>query len=116
MGYRSDVACAIYGDPLTLDALWSTRPEKIRSEFDKHVTEFEKDDAKGVFLSGEQWKWYEGYPDVDAWHAFMDEALRRDLNVEFVRVGEEADDVVRDAFGPAVQYILGTRTVITTDL
>jgi hypothetical protein len=47
------------------------------------------------------WKWYTDYPDVQAWHAFMDEAREVGCCVEFVRIGEEANDIDVEQHFPA---------------
>ena len=46
-----------------------------------------------IDLYGDDWKWCEDYEDVKAWTAFMDQAEELGLSVEFVRIGEENDDV-----------------------
>lgn len=53
----------------------------------------QKIDYKIVDLYGSDWKWYDDFDDVKAWHKFMEEAEEFGLMYEFVRIGEESDDV-----------------------
>lgn len=46
-----------------------------------------------IDLYGDDCKWYDSYSDVQAWVALMSEAEERGLNTEFVRVGEETEDI-----------------------
>ena len=48
---------------------------------------------KIVDLDGSDWKWYEDYEDVKMWHTFMEEAEEFGLMYEFVRCGENTDDI-----------------------
>ena len=130
MGYKNEVTCAIYGDPLEVDALWAThkdvefdnaalppRPTSLQREFGAAIR-FAEDgpDTKVLLLEGSGWRWYDDYPDVIAWHALMDKALSRGLNVEFVRVGEESGDVDERHEGPDVQGYVGTCVSITCNI
>lgn len=81
----------------------------VKNVYDHAATEAQEPDGEGkrpaiwkdvtfdvIELSngGEHsWKWYEGYPDVMAWHAFMGEASDAGCCVEFVRIGEEPNDI-----------------------
>ena len=38
------------------------------------------------------WKWYETYPEVDAWIAFFSECLDENIAFDFIRIGEDPDD------------------------
>ena len=53
------------------------------------------EDIEVLDLYGDSWKWHEDYPDVAAWEAFMLEAEEFDLSYEFVRIGEENEDIER---------------------
>lgn len=43
-------------------------------------------------LYGDDWKWYDDYPDVRAWSDLLDEAREMGLSTEFTRIGEDTDD------------------------
>jgi hypothetical protein len=48
---------------------------------------------KIVDIEGSDWKWYEDYEDVKMWHKFMEESEEFGLMWEFVRCGENTDDI-----------------------
>jgi len=111
MGYRSQVKCLIYGDKdvvtgmLALDKLapdnknidkvwgscmsigtlemkWPNTQDKESSTLWTKIT-FDAEDVK----------WYETYDDVILWMDFMAKAEELELGVEFIRIGEEPDDI-----------------------
>jgi hypothetical protein len=119
MGYRSQVRALIYGPEDKICALVAKHQleggkvftsemfgDNIkRFKFERQLYEENgQNDGRGyqwngypyeaIELIGEGWKWYDDYPDVKAWHAFMDEAADFDCNWEFVRIGEETTDIV----------------------
>lgn len=123
MGYRSQVTSIIYGEPDKVKAF------KVKAKL-THSTVFEsfKDNIKDIIiktsptdelgcieLDGDSWKWYDGYPDVQAWHQMLEDAVEFGLSYEFVRIGEERDDIVVEEGGDDVNYFLGTHTEITKD-
>lgn len=118
MGYRSEVRALIYGDPAKIDALcmkWrhtETLDLWHTDAFGASLTEWtvpgEKEaDTRFIELHGNNWKWYEGYADVDAWGRFMEMAEELGLNTEFVRIGEEPNDIETNYCGDDCQYLLG---------
>ena len=65
-------------------------------------------------------KWYDGYSDVDAWNKLVRDALsdcgeNDDLNVEFVRVGEETGDLDHEYRGENVQHYCGVAQRVETE-
>lgn len=121
MGYRSDVAVVIYGDHrdsekyALLKTLMNTTFKEVYEEWDKsfewhddkHVLKFEVADVK----------WYDSYPDVIRFTTMLEEIGDIEgLNYEFIRVGEEVDDVVTQEGGACVEYILTVTREIQVDL
>jgi hypothetical protein len=126
MGYRSQVRAVIYGDPEKLQAFITKamlegcsvfehfkddlrRYRSALRDYDAEATAAQPANAQGgretqwkltpievLDLKGDDWKWYDDYADVKAWHALMDESADFDLSWEFVRVGEETPDVVME--------------------
>ena len=111
MGYRSQVRCIIYGTKDNLDA-YITEASLITGspvfrEFKESLTRYtttvyysrlngpEKEIIHVLDLYGDDWKWYEDYPNVQAWIKFMEESEEADLQYEFIRVGENNDDIER---------------------
>ena len=46
-----------------------------------------------ITFDAEDVKWYETYDDVILWMDFMAKAEELELGVEFIRIGEEPDDI-----------------------
>ena len=114
MGYRSNVEIVIYGptDRVTafiaaqrvLGAKWM--------EYEHDVTAYHR-----PYKPEEHWtmihaayhdvKWYEGYDEVQAWNALMNDVADDDfLNYEYVRVGEEYEDVECEVHGSEREYFI----------
>jgi hypothetical protein len=105
MGYRSQVESIIYGEAEKID-LFLVKHKILDSPVFEHfkddLTVADRDSTselelpqKGIILSGQDWKWYDSYSDVKAWEALLLDAEAFELNYEFVRIGEEEDDVER---------------------
>jgi hypothetical protein len=111
MGYRSQVRCLIYGTKDNLDAYiteaslinGSTVLLEFKEALSRYTTKAEiygENKSEVVTLHvldlyGDDWKWYESYPDVQAWMKLMHESVEADLQYEFIRVGENDDDIER---------------------
>lgn len=121
MGYRSEVAAVIYGDArdsekyALLKTLMNTTFKEVYTEFegtaewhdDKCVLEFR---MMGV-------KWYDSYPDVNRFMTMLAEiGYIEGFNYEFLRVGEDVDDVDVQSNGECVTYMLGVTRRIEVDL
>lgn len=132
MGYRSDVTAAIYpaepGDPLNhctykeyetekynaLRLLMGTKFAQIMEMedwFGKHA-QWDAENHRLVFEM-EAVKWYEGYEDVQAFEAMLIEVAELGYCSEFVRVGEETDDIEQRYNGEGVRYVLNVQRTIT---
>lgn len=113
MGYRSEVRCVIYGEPDKLQALITKHileGSKVFEQFKDSLKRGEMHWAKGTIevleLYGDSWKWYPDYPDVMAFTALRDEAPDFGLSYEFIRVGEEDDDLEIERGGDDVLFII----------
>ena len=118
MGYRSDVKALIYPlggehnlleyDKLkllfntTFQDVFEAWGEDYFSWNDKHrVLEF---DANSV-------KWYDSYPEVQRLTKFLSEVQELGYEYEFMRIGEEDDDIETDNSGDAENYMYVERTI-----
>lgn len=109
MGYRSDIRCLIYGPP---DAIKKLEVAVAMLTGDANPFEMMKGDLKYyngkrfegdsedvlrfIDLTADDWKWYDSYPEVIAWHKLMDWIQENEPNgvcLEYIRVGEEEGDV-----------------------
>lgn len=74
--------------------------------YDREATLAQEPDAEGgrkslfvdkpieiLDLYGDDWKWYSIYPDVQAWEQLLIDAYNSGLNTEFVRIGDESNDI-----------------------
>ena len=127
MGYRSDVAIQIYGGSNREEALTKITELKrfIKESFDELsdpskgdvnslITQSEQDTGKDfwitvdgvdeLFFFASDVKWYEGFVDVDYFQAIVEKAGELDLNVEYIRIGEETDDIIMDFSGDDCEY------------
>jgi hypothetical protein len=133
MGYRSIVRSCIYSDDAELfEAFISGRkliddtvfsegddgfidnleyPEKIYKNMEGELIQT----IKILALHGDDWKWYEEYEYVKAWHKLLTDAEVAGLNYEFVRVGEEDGDIDYQCGGENVEHFLSTYTNINVD-
>lgn len=121
MGYRSQVAVVIYGDSrdaekyALLKTLMNTTFKEAYTEFDgnaewhddKHVLEFAMEDVK----------WYDSYPDVKLFMAMLEDIVDLEgFNYEFLRIGEDANDIDDQHGGECVECILSVTRAIEVDL
>lgn len=128
MGYRSNVMAIIYPDAEKLEdyqprydqlkVLMGTTFKHVVDEFgDPHMTWMDKDHVLQFSLMDV--KWYPSYPDVQMFMAML-ETFRSDeiagYCTEFVRVGEESDDVEDRYTGDNNQYYLNVRREIDCNI
>jgi hypothetical protein len=121
MGYRSQVAAVIYGDGLSQEK-YDLLKTLMNTTFKEAYTEFESNaewhDGKRVleFKVGYV-KWYDSYPDVQNFMRMLEIVGDMDgLNYEFVRVGEETNDIDQMQNGEDLRYALSVTRSIEVDL
>ena len=101
MGYRSDVMAVFYTyDPNEYPAIKLFIDENIPEWFrgDEYMSTFTKANLMGIKFSLEDVKWYPSYPDVHGFERAIEnfEKLSDGGHAwlwEFVRLGEEVEDV-----------------------
>ena len=132
MGYRSQVTAVIYPavpeDPLGPDAFKAYETEKYNALRVLMGTKFAQ--LMEEWFGGEaQWddknqrlvfemqdvKWYDGYEDVKAFDTMLTEITELGYCSEFIRIGEETDDIEHRSEGDGVKYILNVQRTITID-
>ena len=125
MGYRSDVMAAFYvkdAKYLPILKVWLTANFPMQ-EFGDCIRWFDR----GMVLSEEGVKWYEDDPDVKAFDyavqkylMLMDEDYTSDdypvFSYEFVRVGENYEDIVTEYEGVDCECLLGVSRSITSEV
>ena len=124
MGYRSDVTATFYvkdAKHLSVLKLWLDENFPV-GIFQDDILWFDK----GMVLTCESVKWYDSYEDVKAFDAAVEKYLELVENsenseeddtpvfsYEYVRIGENYDDVETYYGGDACEYRLGVTREIT---
>ena len=73
---------------------------------------FSWDDKHRVLkFSANSVKWYDSYPDVDLFTKFLTEVRDLEYEYEFLRIGEDDNDVESDYTGDAENYMYVERTI-----
>ena len=118
MGYRSDVRALIYPSNGDQNLVEYEKLKLLMNTTFKDVYEawgddyFTWDDKHRVLkFSAESVKWYESYPDVAKFSPFLDEVHKLDYEYEFIRVGEDMDDIEDDSTGDSESYMYVARTI-----
>ena len=110
MGYRSSVVCLMYGnndigDNTIVKEFVRSRVEAYtsgRAEVGKYITDAFSYDGWGVKFECQDWKWYDSYPDIQFLEQLFDEfeelligddRSETSYGLEFVRIGEDSDDI-----------------------
>jgi hypothetical protein len=123
MGYRSDVAIAIYGPEkvmvpfLAAQRMTTASPLVLEKDYIEQ-REYTKDGEPWILLTTyqESVKWYPSYPCVAAWSALLgeisDNCEQTGLTYEFIRIGEENDDIESDYSGDCEWYLNIHRSIV----
>ena len=107
MGYRSSVVCLMYGnndigDNTIVKEFVRSRVEAYEGDGAGHVKASFNYDGWGVKFQADDWKWYESYQDIQFLEALFDEfeelvigddRSETSYALEFVRIGEDTDDI-----------------------
>lgn len=102
MGYRSSVTCLMYS--ASRDDNDSTKgiiKEFIRQRIKPELFQYFTFDGWGARFDAENWKWYEGYTDIDSLmklfdeykEAFCENGYDSPYAFEYVRIGESYEDI-----------------------
>jgi hypothetical protein len=121
MGYRSDVAAVFYVtdvEHFPVLKLWLDENFPTK-DWDDNIRWF----TRGMIFECGDVKWYESYPDVQAFDAAQDKFIdlcnaevsegTPTFNYEFIRIGEELDDVDVTREGISYEYLLDLNRTIT---
>lgn len=116
MGYRSEVAMAVYGDNMNeVITHFKNEFEKLSSD-DK---EFIKDNItitdNKILIHFDSIKWYETYSHVIFFNDFWEYTKQFDadgINGEYIIIGEELTDIEELSFGDNLQWVLSLNRYI----
>jgi len=106
MGYRSDVRAHVYpfritGDPDSTVAIADgyARLKVIMNTTHKELMEYWgenfswNDHQQFLDFKLDYVKWYDDYPEIKTFMSFLNEIAELDFEYEFLRMGEDANDV-----------------------
>lgn len=129
MGYRSDVAIAIYGDSEKLNELkefYENEVNQLDDDNKEYLVDLLDDSrvntekelfSEDMFLFlADNVKWYDTYPIVILFNKLYTHAQTLSLTGEYVIIGEEFDDCEYDHFGDDCEYLLGIERTISIRL
>jgi len=121
MGYRSQVKAVFYTED---KEKWPVLKLYMEENFPKKwsLELIESSHYYGYVFSAGDIKWYESYPDVQAFDAFVDayrnlidsESSTLSWAYEFIRIGEDTKDIETDSEGNC-SYLLTVSRQIETD-
>lgn len=132
MGYRSQVRSLIFGSPEKLDVFITTNTlitqhPALKKEtgfkenlkrysveieiYNSETSSFDKKIIHVLDLYGDSWKWYEGYGDVQAWTNLTEQAQEFGLDHEFLRIGEETNDIEHTSTSDNDRLLSVSRTI-----
>ena len=132
MGYRSSVRSCVYSDDVELfdafiagqklseprlfeDGNWFKNNLKFEEQIYKDMEGKITQTIKILDMSCDDVKWYDDFDDVKSWTKLLASAEEQGLNYEFVRVGEESDDIEQEQGGENVEHFLYPSTSIICD-
>lgn len=123
MGYRSDVVGVFYvskEEHFPMLKLWLDENFPVK-DFEESIRWFER----GMVIECENVKWYESFPDVQSYEKAADTFIKLcnaevsegtpTFNYEFIRIGENYDDVDVVREGIAYEHLLEVSRGITVD-
>lgn len=121
MGYRSDVVALFYTNKpehVPLLKLWMTSNFPMK-KFEDSIKWF----PRGMMIKEDHIKWYDDYEDIiafnEAAHKFVEAFCHAkgafDGAYEFMRVGEDDDDIEHDSAGD-YDYLLSLERSINIDI
>lgn len=133
MGYRSDVVALIYPEPQPPDSLGEQElyeqlkllmatqfKDVVEMGFGENMTWH--DDTRVLKFDIQSVKWYDSYSDVKAFTEMLasfkgyDDADIKGYCTEFVRIGEDYDDVEIDRTGDNGHYYLSVNREVVCDV
>ena len=122
MGYRSYLKAVVYGEEEALTAYMTKEKLQAESIFTHFKGQlklmsipFARQTVHALMLELSDVKWYDDYDEVIAWTQFMQQAPDNDLNYEFIRIGEDYDDIEKDENGDSIDGLLYTSCSIEKD-
>jgi hypothetical protein len=121
MGYRSEITAVFYAkgaDEWPLLKLFFA--ENFPKDFAENLEEIHHGDRSGFVFRVSDYKWYDSYPEVQAFNEFeeqfkgMEKCVEGTWACEFVRIGEDYSDIETTSSNYA-DYVLSVVRQIEVD-
>ena len=90
MGYRSEVYIGIDSDIVEHLLTFVGINQNVYTLLFEHSDYAKKTERGGMHFRWDYVKWYDGYPQIDKLHSFLNE---HDDHIKFLRIGESYDDI-----------------------
>lgn len=129
MGYRSEVAIAVYGEESAMAEFKQYFEEQVKALSEDQqewlqelINRSNQNTGRELFEDGcmvfnvGYMKWYEGFPIPDMVEKVYKNAPSFGLTAEFLRVGEEYEDITYNTVGENCEYVLTVTRVIDINL
>ena len=119
MGYRSDVKAAFYATHDKAAAVKLFVDENFPEELAGNLRPINNGYYQGYMFEDENVKWYDSYPEVAAFHKFasnfLELAEQEEIRwaYEFVRIGEDSEDIEETQSDYADNQLRVTRSIET---
>jgi hypothetical protein len=118
MGYRSDVKALIYpsgGEHNLLEydklkLLFNTTFQDVFTSWGEDYFSWD-DKHRALIFDANSVKWYDDYPEIKTFLKFLEDVHGLGYEYEFIRIGEEDDDVETDRTGDAEGYMYVSRSI-----
>ena len=117
MGYRSDVKALVYPlggehNLLHYDKLKLLMNTTFKDVFDSLADNFYWNDTHRVLeFTATSIKWYDSYPEVATFVKFLEDVRDLEYEYEFIRIGEDTDDIEDDSTGDAQGFLYVSRSI-----
>jgi hypothetical protein len=123
MGYRSDLMAVFYAPKDNAPMLKLYVDENFPEDLAGELKPIDNGRHAGYMFEGRGWKWYESYPEVVAFNRFVanfleladgEDASERAWAYEFVRIGEDSDDV-EETYSDHSHYLIRISRAIDSE-
>ena len=118
MGYRSDVMALVYPAGGEHNLLNYDKLKTLMNTTFKDVLDFWSDDYftwddkhRVLKFAANSIKWYDSYPEVDRFTTFLAEVRELEYEYEFIRIGEDTDDIEDDSTGDSNGFLYVSRSI-----
>jgi len=118
MGYRSDVKALVYPAGGEHNLLNYDKLKTLMNTTFKDVLDFWSDDYftwddkhRVLKFAANSIKWYDSFPEVDRFTTFLAEVQELEYEYEFIRIGEDTDDIEDDSTGDSNGFLYVSRSI-----